>query len=424
MKRLQIRYQVQPDDTIAVGELAEEGRQFFFEYDTTFLSRGYPISPFKLPAAPGLQTFPKLPGVFDDALPDGWGRLLMDRFLRHQGLSPSAFTELDRLAWLGEGAMGALSFHPPTRVTGARLSGFDLGRLAREAQAVLAGDAAAVLPELLRAGGSPGGARPKVLVGVCGDEIQAGPSDYPVGYEAWLVKFFARTDSPDTGAVEAAYARMAQAAGLAFPPSRLFTVKEGSFFGVKRFDREGQRRIHMHSLGNLIGADFRLPCCDYQDVLKVVRLLTGNQADVRRAYRLMLFNVMAHNRDDHVKNFSFLFKPEAGWSLAPGYDLTFTEGPGGEHTTSVCGEGRAPDLSHVRRVAAGAGIEAADATQILDEVRDAVSSWMSFARTWGVRKATRERIRKQLRLFGNREPPICRSRSNPVRSRIQRKNNA
>lgn len=396
MKRLQIRYHAQPDDMLVMGELAEEGRQFFFEYDEAFLARGYPLSPFKLPAVPGLQTFPKLPGIFDDSLPDGWGRLLMDRFILQQGLSPAEFTALDRLAWLGDGAMGALSFHPPLRVTGDAVHGFDLGRMAREAQAVLEGDAADVLPELLRAGGPPGGARPKVLVGVRGKDIRAGTFDCPEGYEAWMVKFFARRDSPDTGAVESAYALMAQAAGISFPAHRRFTVKEGRFFGVKRFDREGRRRIHMHSLGNLIGADFRLPSCDYQDVLKVVRVLTGNQEDVRRAYRLMVFNVMAHNRDDHVKNFSFLFKPEEGWSLSPGYDLTFTDGPGGKHTTSVCGEGRAPGLSHVRRVAVAAGLQDADAIQLVNEVRDAINSWTSFARTCGVRKSTTGRIQKQL----------------------------
>jgi serine/threonine-protein kinase HipA len=384
---------------MAVGDLAEERSKFFFEYDEAFLAHGYPLSPFKLPVAPGLQTFARLPGLFDDALPDGWGRLLMDRFLRQQGQDPAGFTELDRLAWLGDGAMGALSFHPPSRALLENPAGFGLGRLAREAQAVLEGDAAEVLPELMRAGGSPGGARPKVLLGVRGKELQAGTFDYPEGYEAWLVKFFARTEPSDTGAVEAAYAAMAQAAGLSFPPFRLFTVKEGSFFGVRRFDREGRRRIHMHTLGNLIGADFRIPSCDYQDVLRVVRLLTGNQEDVKRAYRLMLFNVMGHNRDDHVKNFSFLFKPEGGWSLAPGYDLTFTAGPGGEHTTSVSGEGRAPGLSHVGRVADVAGICAADAAQILGEVREAVGSWMSFARTYGVRRTTCARIRTQLNML-------------------------
>lgn len=357
------------------------------------------MSPFKLPATAGLQTFSRLPGLFDDALPDGWGRLLMDRFLRRQGLSAAEFTELDRLAWLGDRAMGALSFHPPTGPIAEVPAGFDLGRLAREAQKIMAGDAADVLPQLLRAGGSPGGARPKVLIGVRGNVVQAETFDYPEGYEAWMVKFFARDDPPDTGAVEAAYASMAQAAGLYLPPYRLFTLKEGHFFGVKRFDRDGRRRIHMHSLGNLIGADFRLPCCDYQDVLKAVRILTGNQEDVRRAYRLMLFNIMAHNRDDHVKNFSFLFKPEDGWTLAPGYDLTFAEGPGGEHTTSVCGEGRAPGLSHVRRVAVAAGIEVAAAERIIEEVREGVNTWKAISLKCGVRKSTRERIQKQLCLL-------------------------
>ncbi|MEI6644578.1 MAG: type II toxin-antitoxin system HipA family toxin [bacterium] len=401
MKRIQVRYHAQPDDVIAVGELAEEGRAFFFEYDEAFLSRGYALSPFKLPLLPGLQTFARLPGVFDDALPDGWGRLLMDRFFRQQGRSSSALTELDRLAWLGEGAMGALSFHPPDRGAEEVLAGFDLGRLAKEARSVYEGDAAVVLPELMRAGGSPGGARPKVLIGVCGKDILSGTFDYPDGYEAWMVKFFARTDSPDTGAVEAAYAGMAQAAGILFPPCRLFSVKEGDFFGVKRFDRVGRRRIHMHSLANLIGADFRVPCCDYQDVLKVVRVLTGNQEDVRRAYRLMLFNVIAHNRDDHVKNFSFLFKPEDGWSLSPGYDLTFSEGPGGEHTTSVCGEGRTPGLSQVKRVAAGVGIDESDAIQMIDEVRSVISSWPSYALKFGVRKSNRDRIQKKFNMLGS-----------------------
>lgn len=392
MKRLQVRCHTVPGRVVAVGELAEERGRFFFAFDAAFVAHGFPLSPFKLPVVPGVQSFQRLPGVFDDALPDGWGRLLMDRFLRQRGDSPAAFTELDRLSWMGEHAMGALSFHPPSRVAAEGLAGFDLGRLAREAQAVVAGEAGIVLPELLQAGGSPGGARPKVLVGVRGDDLVAGPEPYPDGYEPWLVKFFAKGDAPDTGAVEAAYARMAQAAGLAFPEHRLFEVREGRFFGVRRFDREGRRRIHMHSLGNLIGADFRVACLDYQDVHKVVRLLTGNQAEVRRVYRLMVFNVLAHNRDDHVKNIAFLYRPEQGWLLAPGYDLTFAEGPGGEHATSVCGEGRSPGREHFRRVAEGAGIGADEAAQIVDEVRDAVNRWPSLARACGVRKATREQM--------------------------------
>ena len=396
MKRLHVRYEAAPGQALAVGELAEERGRVFFEFDASFLTHGFPLSPFKLPVAPGLQTFQRLPGVFDDALPDGWGRLLMDRFLRQRGDLPAAFTDLDRLAWMGTHAMGALTFHSASSRGEDAGAGFGLGRLAREAQAVLLGEAGVVLPELLQAGGSPGGARPKVLVGVCGDDLVTGPEPYPDGYEPWLVKFFAKGDAPDTGAVEAAYARMAQAAGIVFPEHRLFEVREGRFFGVKRFDRAGRRRVHLHSLGNLTGVDFRVPCLDYQEIHKVVRLLTGNQADVRRVYRLMLFNVLAHNRDDHAKNFAFLYEPEMGWRLAPGYDLTFADGPGGEHTTTVCGEGRSPGREQFRRVAEGAGIGVAEAVRIEQEVREAVSRWPSFARACGVRKATWERLAKRL----------------------------
>ena len=176
MKRLHVRYDPVPGQARTVGELAEERGRFFFEFDPSFVAHGFPLSPFKLPVVPGLQTFSRLPGVFDDALPDGWGRLLMDRFLRQRGDTPAAFTDLDRLAWMGEHAMGALSFHPPaSRGAEDGLAGFGLGRLAREAQAVLAGEAGVVLPELLQAGGSPGGARPKVLVGIRGEDLITGP---------------------------------------------------------------------------------------------------------------------------------------------------------------------------------------------------------------------------------------------------------
>lgn len=396
MKRLQVRYHGMSGRVVTVGELAEDRRRFFFEFDAAFMALGISLSPFKFPVAAGLQTFDQLPGVFDDALPDGWGRLLMDRFLRQRGNTPAAFTELNRLAWMGEHAMGALSFHPSSRPDDAAVAGVELGRLAREAQTVLAGEAGIVLPELLQAGGSPGGARPKVLAGVSGLNLVTGPEPYPEGYEPWLVKFFARNDAPDTGAVEAAYASMARAAGMEFPESRLFEIQEGRFFGVKRFDRSARQRIHMHSLGNLIGANFRMPCLDYQDVHKVVRVLTGNMADVRKVYRLMVFNVLAHNRDDHAKNFAFLYQPEGGWRLTPGFDLTFAEGPGGEHTTSVCGEGRAPGRAHFERLAAGAGLGAREAMQIVDEVHDAVNRWPSFARHYGVRKATLERLGKAM----------------------------
>jgi serine/threonine-protein kinase HipA len=395
VKRLRVCYSGVSEDPQPVGELAEDRGRYYFEFAPGFLTDGFPLSPFKFPVAPGVQTFARLPGVFDDALPDGWGRLLMDRFLRQRGKSPAAFTALDRLAWMGETAMGALTFHPPAQPSG-QTQGFELGRLAREAQTVLADESGVVLPELLRAGGSPGGARPKALIGVKGDAVVTGCEPYPQGFEPWLVKFFAKTDAPDTGAVEAAYADMAQAAGIAFPERRLFETHAGQFFGVKRFDRADGQRIHMHSLANLIGADFRVPCLDYTDVHKVVRLLTASHAETVKAFRLMVFNALAHNRDDHAKNFAFLYTPEVGWRLAPGFDLTFAEGPGGEYTTAFCGEGRAPGVEHFRRIADGAGLTRKEADAVTEEVREAVSRWPAFASGRGVRKAASARIAKRL----------------------------
>lgn len=396
MRQLTVTLRRTPDDLLTVGTLAEQGRRIYFEYDAAFLDRGLELSPFKLPTSPGLiehadLAFGPLPGVFDDSLPDGWGLLLMERHFRRRGVDPAALSPLERLAFLGTRTMGALTYHPPTHEnteTDERL--IDLHVLGRNAEDVLAGDAAEVLPELMRAGGSPGGARPKVLVGVAGDRVISGEDDLPdrfldSGGEHWMVKFAARADARDAGPVELAYSRMALAAGIHMPPTRLFEVRHGRsvrrFFGVKRFDRgAGNRRIHAHTFANMIHTNFRIPSSDYADLFKVTSLLTRNHCDVRQLFRLMVFNVAAHNRDDHAKNFAFLLDEETGeWSLAPAYDLTHALGPGGEHTTTILGEGRRPTRDHCLKVAEPAGVKPREATAIIDEVNAAVARWPELA---------------------------------------------
>lgn len=138
-------------------------------------------------------------------------------------------------------------------------------------------------------------------------------------------------DAIDDGRIEFAYSNMARAAGLEMPETRLFTTSEGdAFFGVARFDRKQNRRFHVHTFGNLIHSNFRIPQCDYEQLLKTTRILTKNQTDVAAAFRLMVFNILAHNRDDHVKNFAFMLNDHNEWRLTPAYDLTFAHGPGGE----------------------------------------------------------------------------------------------
>lgn len=361
-----------------------------FEYDPAFLRNRPWLSPFRLPPEQGRLehrdlAFGPIFGLFDDSLPDGWGLLLIDGYFRQQGSALNEVSVLDLLAFLGTRTMGALTNHPPVESANCAPQPLDLDEMARASRQVIEGKSNEVLPLLLRAGGSPGGAQPKVLVGVSGDALLSGEDDLPPGYAHWIVKFQAREDPPDAGAVELAYALMARAAGIDMPPARLFETAAGDrFFGVERFDRRGNRRSHVHTFGNLIHSDFRIPSCDYSQLLEVTRILTKNHRDVLECYRRMAFNVLAHNRDDHVKNFAFRLTGAGDWELAPAYDLVFSGGPGGEHSMTVAGEGRAPGRDHLLRLAPAAGISGREAGEILEAVAAAVARWRGHAREAGV----------------------------------------
>lgn len=301
MKKLVASLRRTPDDVLRVGTLAERDHRVYFEYEPSFLEAGLELSPFKLPAKPGLiehtdHAFGPLPGLFDDSLPDGWGLLLMDRVFRRQGIEPATLSPLDRLAYLGTRTMGALTYHPPAFEQSHESDQLDLYALGHNAQEVMRGDAADILPELQRAGGSPGGARPKVLVGVRVDELLSGEDDLPGSIEHWLIKFPAREDEASAGPIEYAYSRMAQAAGIEMPPTRLFEANQGRmrrrYFGVKRFDRAANnRRFHVHTFANLIHANFRIPSTDYADLFKVTSALTRDHSDLLQLFRRMVFNI-------------------------------------------------------------------------------------------------------------------------------------
>jgi serine/threonine-protein kinase HipA len=390
MKKLEVRLTFAPGEHRTVGQLAEADRRIYFEYDDAFLQNPLWLSPFKLPPEPGLRehrdlSFGPMFGLFDDSLPDGWGLLLMDRYFARRRLPLEPVSPLDRLAYLGDRTMGALTYHPPARQEDVDHQLLNLNGMSREAYRVMAGKSARLLPQLLRAGGSPGGARPKVLVGLRGDDMISGEDVLPEGYTAWLVKFHSSRDAADEGRIEYAYARMAQAAGIAMPATRLFTTQAGdAFFGVARFDREQNRRRHVHTFGNLIHSNFRVPGCDYELLLKVARVLTKNQTDVQSLFRLMVFNILTHNRDDHVKNFAFMLDAHGAWRVAPAYDLTFAPGPGGEHTMTVAGEGREPGREHMFRIAEQAGLARRVATEIVAAVAAAAADWPRFACDAGV----------------------------------------
>lgn len=398
MNKLRVLLQYTPEERRLVGQLAESQGGIFFEYDPEFLRSPLWLSPFKLPPAPGLhehadRAFGPLFGLFDDSLPDGWGLLLMDRAFRRAGRNPHEVGILERLAYLGSETMGALVYEPAMPREDDLNGSFDLGRLAREAAQVLDGDVRTALPLLQRAGGSPGGARPKVLVGVQGDRLISGHGELPEGFSPWIIKFPARQDDRDAGPIEFAYARMAAAAGLVMTESRLFEAGGDRFFGVRRFDRHDNRRVHTHTLGNLIHSNFRVPSCDYADFLKVVRILTKKQPDLRQAFKLMVFNVLTHNRDDHVKNVSFCLDESGDWRLAPAYDLTFAPGLGGEHSMTVQGYGKAPGRRELWAVGRGEGLKDKDMAGMYDEVRAAVQQWPALADEAGVTRGNVKMLR-------------------------------
>lgn len=386
------------DERVVVGTLAEQDRRIYFEYDAAFVRAPLPISPFKLPVRPGVfehteRDFAEIFGVFNDSVPDGWGLLLMDREFRKCGRDPVTVSPLDRLAYIGTRGTGALTYHPPA-ATEAAILDVDLTTLARQAERIVEGSAEEVLPALRIAGGSPAGARPKLLVGVRADgRIISGTADLPEGYRHFIIKFGARLDPPDIGAVEAAYAQMARAAGVDVPLTRLFGTPDGGrYFGAERFDRRGNTRLHMHTLGGLLHASHREPSMDYEGFLKATLILTRDQRQVEEAVRRMAFNVIAHNRDDHVKNVSYIMQRDGVWRLTPAYDLVFSEGPGGQHTMAVAGEAERPTETDMLRVAESCDIEPDRARTIIDEVRAAVEQWPRFARATGVAAGTARRI--------------------------------
>jgi len=385
---------------INVGRIARRDSKIFFEYDSGFISKKLEISPFKLPLTSGLQVFEPglfegLPGVFNDSLPDGWGRLLLDRTLRSKGLAESALSPLDRLAHVGRAGMGALVYEPDhsqSIIKGA----IDLDQLAVQSQRILEGESSDVLEELVALNGSSAGARPKALIGVSKDKskLVQGVHNLNKGYEPWLVKFPNSQDGPDAGAIEYVYSLMAREAGLEIMDTYLFAAENGAgYFATKRFDRlEGGKRLHMHTASGLLHSDFRVPSLDYQDLIKATMVLTRDIREAQKMYRLAVFNVLSHNRDDHAKNFSFLMDEMGKWCMAPAYDLTFSSGPSGEQSTMVMGEGKNPTVEHLLELAKVADLSEKKAQRIIDETIAALMGWKELAKTYGVSKSNIKRI--------------------------------
>jgi serine/threonine-protein kinase HipA len=337
-----------------VGRLvAAPDRRCMFEYDQEWLNAGFSISPFYLPLKPGVFTaraepFDGLFGVFADSLPDGWGKLLIDRWLTGQGIKHASLSVLDRLCLVGNSGMGALTYRPDQSIDKDETLHM-LDFYAAEVGKILNGDYSGSLDLLVKKAGSSGGARPKVLVNIDGRE--------------WLVKFRATVDPANVGKTEYEYSLLAKRCGIEMPETRLF---EGKYFGTLRFDRAGGNRVHVHSAAGLLYASHRLPSLDYTGLMKATLILTRDVNEVAKMFRLMVFNVLIANMDDHAKNFSFIYN-DTSWKLSPSYDLLPSEGFNGNHSTTVNGNGKPTmrDCLEVARITSFPGNRAKEIVEVV-----------------------------------------------------------
>lgn len=351
---------------ILVGTLAKTpDRVVAFEYDSEWLNNGFSISPFSLPLIkkvfiPKYDPFGGLFGVFNDSLPDGWGRLLVDRLFLKNKINPNEIDNLNRLAVVQESGMGALTYKPEHKFKSENnISDYDI--LAQECSKILESQNSENLDEIFNLGGSSGGARPKILTSIYNED--------------WIIKFPSSSDPKNIGEKEYQYSLCAKDCGINMTETRLFPSKICSgYFGIKRFDRKNAKKVHMVSVSGLLETSHRLPNLDYNTLMKLTLELTRNYQDIEQLFRLMCFNVFAHNRDDHSKNFSFLFDDtKKEWHLSPAYDLTYSFSFNGEHATTINGEGKNPTLEDILAVAKNIGLKKKFAKDTASDIQEKCS---------------------------------------------------
>ncbi|MBS0358113.1 MAG: type II toxin-antitoxin system HipA family toxin [Proteobacteria bacterium] len=388
------------NEIVSVGRLALKERKIFFEYSQKFLELGRELSPFKLPLKSGVivcedRIFDGIFGVFNDSLPDGWGRLLLDRKLINLGINPDSLTPLDRLCYVGQGGMGALFYEPEISDALPIQMYKDFDLIADECHRFQDYDENQFVDELLVMNGSSAGSRPKILVTLINDknDFEVTSNHLSVPKDDWIIKFSSSLDPKDIGPIEYAYHLMAVNAGLDVPEARLFKSKKcAGYFGSKRFDRMNSKFFHMHTVSGLLHVDHRFPSLDYKTIMKATFWLTKDERECEKQFRHVVFNVLSHNRDDHAKNFSFLMDENGVWTVSPAYDLTCSSGPAGEHCTMVMGEGKNPTLAHILKLADVTSIKKQRALEVVEQVKDAILNWRNFADEAKVSKTSKTRV--------------------------------
>lgn len=381
-----------------------------FEYSPAAREKGLELARYTLPlSGPNLrQDFPQhqlgLPGPVYDSLPDGWGMLLMDRLFRKRGLNSARIGPLERLTYIGSNAMGAMSYLPASSDILSVQDNIPISQLAAEVRDVLKGEGGEFLNRLLLMGGSPQGARPKALLyrHSGSGEFTTLPSQE---LEPWLIKFPARQEHPEVCAVEMVYAQCLRECGIDTPETEYFELPgEQAAFATRRFDRQRGMKVPMQSLAAFTGANYQVPgSMDYAGFLRATQLCTNDVREKGRAFERVVFNVIFNNRDDHPKNFACLMSANGNWSLAPAFDITFCDGPGGYHQMDVMGEA----LTIERKDLMNLGIREAEleknrVNEIIDRITSVATTFSEKCHELLPGKVTRDTMNYiQTRIDGN-----------------------
>ncbi len=328
VKKLNVKY----NDKL-VGYLVElEDGRIAFQYDEEWINTGFSISPFSLPLDNKVfinskMNFDGLYGVFNDSLPDGWGELLVRKMLIKKGINPDELTPLQKLAIVSKNGLGGLSYEPSQIISNTKAKDIDLDQLSKEANEILNNDNVTNdLDQIYNLGGSSGGARPKAHICINNDE--------------WIIKFPCLYNPKNIGELEYKANNIAKECDIHLPEYKLFESNICSgYFGTKRFDRKNGKRLHMISLCAILETSHRIPNLDYYHLFQVIKKICANKEDLYEAYKIMCFNVLYGNKDDHGKNFSFIYDEDLkSYKLSPAYDLTKTENKL-EHEMTVNGNG-------------------------------------------------------------------------------------
>lgn len=390
-----------------------------FEYYPEFIKLGLNIAPLWMPAAsindgvvfsfPFLneETYKGLPGLLADTLPDKFGNSIIDAWLARQGRSGEDFTPVERLCYTGSRGMGALEFYPIENKAANKTVSVEVKELVSLAQEMMVsrkklatsvngGDEQKqeALQDIVRVGTSAGGARPKAIIAMNKDgKVLSGQSDVPKGYEHYLLKFDGVNDielgaPAGYGRIEFAYYNMAIDAGIKMTESRLLEENGRAHFLTKRFDRNGNKKLHLQSLCGLAHYDFnQAGMYSYEQAFTVMRQIRLTQAEITQQYTRMVFNVIARNQDDHTKNIAFLMNEKGDWSLSPAFDMTYSHDPKSkwvdQHQMSVNGKRRGFKREDLIAVGKSQGIK--NYESIIESVSKIVSKWEHYAKAAGVK---------------------------------------